>query len=213
MTLRFEANLGSITSSWRETLRFIAILRRFRHHLRPQLGSILLATLASLGFTVVTLLEPWPLQFVFDGVLLQRPVHFLGWDLTPFASREPLLLLAGAAAGVLLLAVLRGQLYYVQNVRAATAGQDVVMAIRRELFEHLQTLSLSFHRRAHAGDLLMRLTGDIIMLREMVVAAAITLLTQGRWDQSRSSRHTLPKSTRSVGSERSTSEVSDPVCA
>jgi ATP-binding cassette subfamily B protein len=77
------------------------------------------------------------------------------------------------------MAALRGQFYYVQNVRAATAGLDVIMGVRRELFHHLQTLSMSFHRRSQTGDLLMRLTGDIVMLREMLVAAMITLLTQG----------------------------------
>jgi len=45
-----------------------------------------------------------------------------------------MLLLAGAAAAVLLIALLHGQFYYLQNVKAATAGQDVVMAVRRELF-------------------------------------------------------------------------------
>jgi ATP-binding cassette subfamily B protein len=177
--LRIEASLAPVTNSWRETLRFISILKRFRRYLRPQRRSMLFAALASLGFTAVTLLEPWPIQVVFDGVLLGQPVRLLGMDLRTIAGDRPFVLLAGAALAVLALAALRGQFYYTQNVRSATSGQDVVMAIRRELFRHLQSLSLSFHRRAHSGDLLMRLTGDIVMLREMVVAAVITLLTQG----------------------------------
>lgn len=179
MALRLKASLGPVTGTWREALRFLAILKRFRRYLRPQLWPMLLASLASLGFTIVTLLEPWPLQVIFDGILLGRPISLLGVDLNALAGGQILPLLAGASLAVLLFAILRGQLYYAQNVIAATSGIDVVMAIRRELFHHLQMLSLAFHRQARLGDLLMRLTGDIVMLREMVVAALITLLTQG----------------------------------
>lgn len=176
--LRLRASLSPLAASWTEALRFLAILRRFRGYVRPQVRPILIAAAASVGYTITTLLEPWPLQIIFDGILLQRPVRILGWDLAALDADRRLLWLAGAAAAVLLLALLRGQFYFIQNVRAATAGQDVVMGIRRTLFNHLQTLSLSFHRRAQSGDLLMRLTGDIVMLREMIVAALITLLTQ-----------------------------------
>ncbi|MBM4116929.1 ABC transporter ATP-binding protein [bacterium] len=177
--LQLRANVMPLRSAWADAMRFLAILRRFRAYVRPQLRSILLAAAASVGYTIATLLEPWPLQVIFDGILLQRPLRIFGWDLATLGADGRVVLLGGAAAAVLVLALLRGQFYFIQNVRAATAGQDVVMGIRRALFNHLQTLSLSFHRRAQAGDLLMRLTGDIVMLREMVVAALITLLTQG----------------------------------
>ncbi len=179
MRLRLTLSAGPLARSLRDTGRFLALLKHLRPYLRPQLGSLTIAVLASLGYAIVTLLEPWPLQLVFDGILLQRPVAMLGTDLTPLATSRPLVMLAGAALAVLLLAVLRGQFYYTQNVRAALAGLDVVMAIRRELFHHLQVLSLGFHQQARSGDLLMRLTGDIVMLREMVVAALVGLLTQG----------------------------------
>ncbi len=176
---KLSFDLSLFTRNWRDVVRFASILRRFRSHLRPQLWPLVMATLASLGFTVVTLMEPWPLQVIFDGVLLREPVSLFGIDLIALSGGRPLFLLAGASLAVLVLAALRGQLYYLQNVIAATSGQDVVMGIRRDLFAHLQALSLSFHRRARSGDLLMRMTGDIVMLREMVVAALITLVTQG----------------------------------
>ncbi|MCK4414616.1 MAG: ABC transporter ATP-binding protein [Candidatus Eisenbacteria sp.] len=177
--VRVSAGLGPVVATWKEALRFVAILRRFRPFLRPHVRPMALAGAASLGFTLVTLLEPWPLQVIFDGVLLDRPVNLLGLDLKALAGGDLFVLLAGASLAVLILAALRGQLYYAQNVLAAISGLDVVLAIRRQLFHHLQMLSLAFHRRSHSGDLLMRLTGDIVMLREMVVAALITLLSQG----------------------------------
>jgi ATP-binding cassette subfamily B protein len=134
----------------------------------------------ALGFAAVTLLEPWPLKVVFDSVLLHRKIHFhfLIWQLNYFSNLDPHQLLIGTVLAMLVLAILRGQFYYMQNVLAATSGQDLVMSVRRELFAQLQRLPLSFHRRAHAGDLLMRLTGDILLLREMVVNAIVTLMSQ-----------------------------------
>ncbi len=179
MRLGFTLRGGPLARNLRDAGHFLALLKHLKSYLRPQLGTLAIAVLASLGYAIVTLLEPWPLQVVFDGILLGRPITVLGTDLTALAAGRPLVMLAGAALAVLLLAILRGQFYYTQNVRAALAGLDVVMAIRRELFHHLQVLSLGFHQRARTGDLLMRLTGDIVMLREMVVAALVGLLTQG----------------------------------
>jgi ATP-binding cassette subfamily B protein len=176
---RIELNPGPLLRSYGEALRFVRILLRFRRYLRPQLPKLSLALLGALGFTVVTLLEPWPLQILFDVVLLHRKIHTRvpGLNLKVLANVEPHALLTGCVIAVLVLAVLRGQFYYMENVFAATSGQDVVMSIRRELFAHLQRLSLSFHRRAKAGDMLMRLTGDILLLREMVVTAVVNIMS------------------------------------
>src|SRR5881397_535214 len=127
---RLEIGLGPLARSYGEALRFFRIMLRFRAYLRPQLPKLGLALLGALGFTVVTLLEPWPLQILFDVVLLHRKVHRVhlpGLDLSFLAHVEPGSLLAGSVAAVLILAVLRGQFYYMENVLAAVSGQDMVM--------------------------------------------------------------------------------------
>ncbi|TMQ62940.1 MAG: ABC transporter ATP-binding protein [Candidatus Eisenbacteria bacterium] len=165
-----------IGNALRDGRRFMVALSRLRPYIKPHVPSLLLASLASVGYAVVTLLEPWPIQFLFDGVLLGRKVHFLGHTLKSVHG-DPIALLIGSVAAILVLAALRGQLYYTQNVLTATAGQDVVMSLRRELFRHLQSLSLRYHHRERLGDILMRLTGDIVMLRDMVVAALLNTLS------------------------------------
>ena len=168
--------LNSFRNSTRDTRRFLAAVVRLRPYLKPHLPALFFASMAAVGYAIVTLLEPWPIQFLFDGVLLGRKVHFLGHTLKNVHG-DPIALLVGSVAAILVLAALRGQLYYTQNVLTATAGQDVVMSLRRELFRHLQSLSLRYHRRERLGDILMRLTGDIVMLREMVVSALLSTLS------------------------------------
>jgi ATP-binding cassette, subfamily B, bacterial len=172
-------SLKPLTEMGREAARFTAVLRRFRGYLRAQRRTLILAVAASIGYTLATLLEPWTMQVIFDGVILQQPVVIFGLDLGALVSGDRMKLLTIGAGAVLLLAAVRGQLYYNQRVLTATSGIDVVMAIRRQLFEHLQALSLDFHHGSRTGDLMMRMTGDIVMLREMVVAALVTLFTQG----------------------------------
>src|SRR2546429_5281419 len=43
----------------------------------------------------------------------------------------------------------------------------MVYALRRELFTHLQTLSLAFHTRARSGDLLTKMAGDTNTLKDV----------------------------------------------
>ena len=172
----FSGPLNWLQKSTRDTRRYLAAVARLRPYLKPHWPALFMASLAAVGYAIVTLLEPWPIQFLFDGVLLGRKVHFLGHTLKNVHG-DPIALLIGSVAAILVLAALRGQLYYTQNVLTATAGQDVVMSLRRELFHHLQSLSLRYHRRERLGDILMRLTGDIVMLREMVVSALLSTVS------------------------------------
>jgi len=176
MSAIFSGPLQWLMKSTRDTRRYLAAVARLRPYLTPHWPALFFASLAAVGYAIVTLLEPWPIQFLFDGVLLGRKVHFLGHTLKNVHG-DPIALLIGSVAAILVLAALRGQLYYTQNVLTATAGQDVVMSLRRELFHHLQSLSLRYHRRERLGDILMRLTGDIVMLREMVVSALLSTVS------------------------------------
>ncbi|HET7497031.1 MAG TPA: ABC transporter ATP-binding protein [Candidatus Eisenbacteria bacterium] len=177
MIERIRAALATFRQGARDSRRYLSALARLRPYVHPHRGQLLLSCFAALGYASMTLLEPWPIRFLIDGVLLHHKVRLVGFKVAPHADPSTMILLSVGL--VVLFAALRGQLYYVQNVATATAGQDVVMSLRRELFEHLQSLSIAYHRRGRLGDVLMRLTGDIVMLRDMVVSALVSVLAQG----------------------------------
>lgn len=157
----------------------LAIVQRFRGDLAPHYRALGAALLVSLVYTGARLLEPWPLKFVFDNVLIGLPL-----DLGALPFLDDLLagdrgrILIASIVAIVGLAILRGVAYYEQSTRTARVGQEVVMAIRRRLFAHLQRLSLSFHRKQSTGDLLTRLTGDIVMLRELLVASLLSATSE-----------------------------------
>ncbi len=156
----------------------LSMIVRFRRELLAHWPKLLMAALCALGYTAMRLVEPWPLKFVFDNVLIDEPL------VTPFprlndwlgADRTRVLMLAVSA--LLVFALLRGAFYYFQNVLTTATGQQVVIGIRQQLFAHVQRLSLRFHHNSSTGDLLMRFTGDINNLRQLLAASLLSLITE-----------------------------------
>jgi len=156
----------------------LSAAHRFRNELRRHWRPLVLALLCSLGYTAARLAEPWPLKFIFDNVLVGQPVVTgLSW-LDSTIGDDRILVLITSVSTILVLALVRGLFYYWQSVLTARAGQEVVMSLRRQLYAHMQRLSLRFHHRSSTGDLLTRLTGDINMLRELVVGAMLSTTSE-----------------------------------
>lgn len=149
-------------------------LRRFRPYLRGQRLLLSGATVGILLETVMRLLEPWPLKFVLDRVIVDTPAG--GGSGIGFIDRmSPTTLLAACAIAVAIIAALRALFAYLSTIGMALAGNRVLTDVRAELYRHVQRLSLRFHSRARAGDLLTRLVGDIGRLQEVTVTAALPL--------------------------------------
>lgn len=152
----------------------LALLRRLWPYLRPHrpaLAGALSALLAGVG---LRLLEPWPLKVLFDRVLAATP-RPLGqpW----LDGLAPLQLALLCALAVLVVTSLRALAGYLSTVALATVGNRVTSQLRRDLFSHLQRLSLAFHGRSRGGDLTLRVTTDVGLLRDVAVTAALPLGT------------------------------------
>jgi len=77
-------------------------------------------------------------------------------------------IIGGDAAGLLRIITLLAGTYIASAVMSVAAGwvmatvsQSSLKKLRKELFEHMQTLSLSFFDKRPAGDLMSRLTNDV----------------------------------------------------
>jgi ABC-type multidrug transport system fused ATPase/permease subunit len=119
--------------------------------------------------------EPWPLKIVFDQVLFQRPARgFLTRAFLVFGP-TPTDILTAAAVTLMFAGIVHGISYYYQDYLLSTAAQEVVYAIRTRLYRHLHRLDMSFHVNRHVGDTLVRLSADIIMLRDVLIDMIVTL--------------------------------------
>ena len=144
---------------------------RFRQlffaNLREVRGRLLLAGVCTLGATAAELLKPWPLKVILDHVILDKPIPPVLRALHGLLAQGRVALLFEASAAIVLIALAGGLFSYFQIFITSSIGYKMVYALRRELFTHLQTLSLAFHNRARSGDLLTKIAGDTNTLKDV----------------------------------------------
>ncbi|WAL62845.1 ABC transporter ATP-binding protein [Thermocoleostomius sinensis] len=120
-------------------------------YLRPHWRTIAQALVCTLIFSIC-----WPLLAWIAGDLLQFLVE---GNIPELAKR------AGIVAGVFLIQKLA---QYGQDSLMAKAALSVALDLRKRVYAHLQSLSLSYFERVQTGDLSYRLTEDIDRVGEVV---------------------------------------------
>ncbi|MGW1377445.1 ABC transporter ATP-binding protein [Streptomyces sp. NPDC002446] len=123
--------------------------------------------------------EIWLFKVVVDDVLVPR-------DLSPFLWIAPAYLLLVIGSGVL---------GFADDVLSTWVSERFLLALRAEVFRHVQGLSLGFFERRRLGDVLSRVTGDVDAVEAFLlsgvanalyyvieVAVFLGLLFYLRWD-------------------------------
>jgi ATP-binding cassette, subfamily B, bacterial len=146
--------------------------------LRPYWKQLCVALVAMLFDALFTVFQPWPLKVVIDRVLSHRPTRvpfrvIRTWLDSPSLSRVEILYVACLA--VLLMAVITGLLTYYFTRVMGQVGQRFVNELRRNLFAHMQRLSLRFHDRQRTGALTTRLTAEVQAVQDVVASGLIML--------------------------------------
>lgn len=158
----------SVPSLWRTSRYFWPHMRKSRHLIAGGFLSLITET-------AFRLLEPWPLKIIFDYVL----VGSLGTSLSflSFADGlDTMTLLTIVALAMVTIIGLRALAAYAATVSFALVGNRVLTAVRNDVFQHLQRLSLSFHNKAKGGDLTLRVVGDVGILKEVAVTAMLPMI-------------------------------------
>lgn len=151
---------------------------RFRPALAGQRLRMAGALLLALAGTALELLRPWPVSWVVDHLVAAQTAAA---DTTRPGSPAPIdlgpiIVFAGAALAIpvmLGLATERLQLVVAGISRKAT------VRIRGDVFSHIHRLDYAEHQRHYSGDLLMRLMGDVNMVRDLLFPSWVNLLTHG----------------------------------
>jgi ATP-binding cassette subfamily B protein len=129
-------------------------LRTLRPYLAPEWPSLAVAMVSTLAVVTAWLARPLPIALVVDRLLNKNEIPFeLGAD-----DWRLLGLIAGLVVAIALLGALGGHL---ADDRLVKAGERITHRLRIATYAQLQRLSLSFHERRHAGDLITRVTGDV----------------------------------------------------
>ncbi len=134
--------------------------RRLLRYARPYLPAILTAVVLLLIDAGLALVGPTLTRRALDVAIPRRDVAMLGT--------------LGAIYGATLLIGFAGE--YAQTVLTTWVGQRVMSDLRRQLFAHLQRLSIPFYDRQPVGRLVTRVTSDVETLNELFSSGVVTVI-------------------------------------
>ncbi len=147
------------------------VYKRFWPELRPHRAQLALVLAAALLVAACQVLQPWPTQWIFDHALAPAGPRPNSWSFYLWTG-------AAAYLGIVLL---HAGLEFLTGLLTASIGHRVARGLRLRVFEHLALLSPRFHARNKSGDLLVRLIGDVAMVRSMLVDALLEMVMRGLW--------------------------------
>jgi ABC-type multidrug transport system fused ATPase/permease subunit len=122
-----------------------------------------LSIAAMIVVTVTGLAVPYLVKIAIDSGLLKKDLHVV--DLVIVAFLAVNLLNLGAS--------------YVQTYLVSWVGERVILDLRRNVFAHIQKLSLDFFSRQRTGWIVSRMTNDIDALDQLVTDGVTSLVTNG----------------------------------
>ncbi len=134
--------------------------------LRPHRRAVAGVLAVALVQVAATLAAPWLVGVAIDSAL-------------PAAGRGDYAPLTVITVALVVSALVAGWLRSVFVLRSGRIGQDILFDLRRRGFDHLQSLSVSFHERFTSGRVISRLTSDVDTLTELLDSGLDGLLTAG----------------------------------
>ncbi|MFD4713948.1 ABC transporter ATP-binding protein [Streptomyces sp. NPDC058430] len=138
------------------------VFRRFWPYTRGRRRWLVPLVLFSLIGPLVDAAELWLFKIVVDEVLVPR-------DLRPFLWIAPTYL--GLIVG-------SGILGFADDMTSTWVSERFLLALRCDVFRHVQGLSLGFFERRRLGDVLSRVTGDVDAVETFLLSGVADALYQ-----------------------------------
>ena len=137
-------------------------LERFFAYVIPYRKLVVLAVMFGVIRYLIPLALPWTLKVLVDDFLSPRSTH-----------PRPRLELHLLMVCLIVLYVVYGLVSYWRSYLAGVAGHRLIFDLRRDLYQHIQRMSLSFFDRQRIGEVVARMTSDIASAQNFVGAAFV----------------------------------------
>jgi ABC-type multidrug transport system fused ATPase/permease subunit len=147
------------------------LFRRFMGGPRPYLAGFALLVLEALTAVV----EPYPIAYLIDYLQGAKPaLRALGLPSLLASERiETILMLTTA---IVLIAAVNSAADSLAEVYMARGGRALGYGIRVAMYSHLQRLPLAYHDSKRTGDVLTRVTGDVLVVEDFVVKSVSNIV-------------------------------------
>ena len=138
------------------------LYRRLLSYLRPHAPALVVGTVLALVVAAMEGSIAWLVKPAMDDVFIRRDVTML--------KLIPLLFLGAYIA--------KGLARYGQSYLMAAVGERVIARIRRDLYAHLQQMSLSFFTSRHTAELMSRVVTDVNRLARLSSTVLVMTIRQ-----------------------------------
>jgi len=138
------------------------LLLRLWPYLRPYWPWLVLGTALALAVSSAEGFIAWLVKPAMDDIFLKRDYFML--------KVLPLLLLGAY--------LVKGVARYWQSYLMAAVGERVIARIRRELYRHIQGMSLSFYSQVHSAELMTRVVNDVNRLARLSSTVLVMAVRQ-----------------------------------
>ena len=137
------------------------LMRRLLKYLKPYRWQVALGIVSSLLVSLGEAVRPLFTKIAVDTNIAQNDAHGL----------------LQTAILFLLVMVVRGLIQYANAYLTQWIGQQTILDLRMEIFQHLQRLSLRFYDKNPIGRLITRLTNDVEVLNEMFSSGIVMVFS------------------------------------
>ena len=138
------------------------LYRRLLAYLRPHAPALIVGTVLAIVVAAMEGSIAWLVKPAMDDVFIRRDVTML--------KLIPLLFLAAYIA--------KGLARYGQSYLMASIGERVIARLRRDLYAHLQRMSLSFFTSRHTAELMSRVVTDVNRLARLSSTVLVMTIRQ-----------------------------------
>src|SRR6478752_2455839 len=136
------------------------VIKRIWAFVRPYRRDVVLSVCAVLTFTLMQLMIPLIIRYAIDHGMQQDGSHSaLTWAVVVFLVA--IMINYGAS--------------YAQETLVGGVAENVLFDIRRQMFSHLQRVSLSFMDKTEVGRLMSRLQGDVNSMQEFLETSVMSV--------------------------------------
>ena len=137
------------------------ILWRVFGYARPHITSVVIVLVAIVIVSLLGLIPPLLYRSLIDNVL-------------PSGDIRRLNLLAIAMLGIPLIS---GLVSIVQRHYSAKAGEGIIYDLRKEMYVHLQAMSMRFFTETKSGEIVSRFNSDVVGAQNAITGAIPTVVT------------------------------------
>ena len=145
------------------------LTRRLLKYMHPYRWHVALAVSITLGVTAMELVGPYLFHVAIDDYILPGFAATISHSAALAGLWWTVVVYAGSIVGGF-------GLQYIQVRIMQWVGQETMYDLRKEIFEHLQRLPMSFYDRTPVGRLVTRATTDVDALNDLFAAGVVAML-------------------------------------